>query len=57
MRVRDSFLMYKSDVESLARECNVKESDMGEFLDFFENESSWIGVVVEKFLDERSNNQ
>lgn len=46
--------MYKSDIETLAKECGIKDDDMSIFLEFFENESEWIGVLCETFLDRQA---
>lgn len=51
MRIRDAFLTYESEIEEMAKECGLKDGDVGAFLNYFEQPDLWIKQVVETFND------
>lgn len=43
---------FTSEISELARECGIKDDNIVDFLDFFDQPGEWIHLLVEKYKDE-----
>jgi len=46
------FVFSDYEIEDLAKECGIKESELGRFADFFSFPQEWIHIIIEKFNDD-----
>lgn len=49
-----SFVFYQNEIELLARECGIRDHEMEEFLEFFDQVNNWIHLPVEVFHDHKA---
>jgi len=52
-----SYTFYQSEIMEMAKENAVKDHEMEDFLEFFDQPNEWIHLVIEKFKDDKAKDE